>query len=83
MQNEDGSSYGVTYEYKFNAGAGLVYAAAAAYLYGSIYGNLNLYKALKSNYLYGKNISPGETISGIMAIKANKEEELLIRFKKN
>ncbi len=27
MQNEDGSSYGVTYEYKFNAGAGLVYAA--------------------------------------------------------
>ena len=58
-----------------------LYSLAFTSLAAAVYGNINLYRELNKNYLYGKTVLPGETLTGYIAVKATPNSEILMRVK--
>ena len=64
-----------------NTYTSILYGTALLGIATIIYGNINLYRELNKNYLYGKTVLPGETLTGYIAIKAALGSEILMRVK--
>ena len=81
LYTEQGAIIGRTSDYYVGPVSAICFSYIMAGLTLDILGNRKLKKQLTENYLYGKQIMPGQTVVGYIAVKTKQSKTVLMRVK--